>query len=207
MEQALLRLLGGKREVDRDGHTLRLLTARELLMARAEAKELGAEKETEGLYIGACMLARAVTVHGARVFSGGTMVMETWSAEKIQEEMAAYRAMAEREDPHCGRQEKMEQLMEALRQEPMERIRWRVLRAFSALPTERRVRDMTEGDYLYCAAQMLLDKQERLDRLCPSCRRKAEENTCPGCGTAIAKETEGNPQFDFARFEELRSHG
>lgn len=207
MEPALLKLLGGKREIDRGDYTLRLLTARELLMARAEAKEMQEGEETAGLCAGACILARAVTVHGARAFSGGKMVLETWSAEKIGEEMAAYRAMADQEDPRCGQQASMEQIMAQLSAEPMERIRWRVLRAFSALPTEQRVRDMTEGDYLYCAAQMLLDQQESMERLCPSCQQAAEKHCCPGCGKPVMNETEKNPQFDLARFEELRRHG
>ncbi len=207
MESALLKLLGGKREIDRGNHTLRLLTARELLMARAEARVMLEGEETAGLCVGACILASAVMVRGAQAFSSGKMVLETWSAEKIGEEMAAYRAMANQEDPHCGQQESMEQIMAQLKAEPMERIRWRVLRAFSALPTEQRVKEMTEGDYLYCAAQILLDQQESMERLCPSCRKKAERHYCPGCGKAIINETEKNPQFDPARFEELRRHG
>ena len=49
--------------------------------------------------------------------------------------------------------------MADLRETPVERIRWKVLRAFSVLPTEERAKKMTEGDYLYCAAQLLLDRE------------------------------------------------
>lgn len=207
MDRALLGLLAGRREENRGDHTLRILTAQELLSARAEARELPGDRETEGLLTGACILARAVIENGMRVFSGGEAVLKSWSAEKITEEMAAYRALARQVDPSCRQQEAVEHLMEQLRGEPMERIRWRVLRAFSALPTEQRVRDMTEGDYLYCASQLLLDRQERLDKLCPACRKTAEKECCPGCGRPLSCETGGNPNFDEKRFEELRRHG
>lgn len=207
MDRGLLGLLAGKRETDRGDHILRILTAHELLSARAEARELREDQETEGLLTGACILARAATKNGMRMFSGGEAVLESWSAEKITEEMAAYRALARQVDPSCKQQEAVEHLMEQLHMEPMERIRWRVLRAFSALPTEQRVRDMTEGDYLYCASQLLLDRQEALERLCPACRREAEKDCCPGCGRPVDRETGGNPNFDEGRFEELRQHG
>lgn len=207
MDRALLGLLGGKREMERGGFSLRILTARELLMAREEARTLSTEPELEGLCSSACMLARAVTVEGKPVFSSGQAVLETWSAERIGEEMAAYRGLADREDPDCARKEKLEEIMEQLKREPMERVRWRVQRAFFALPTEGRVRDMTEGDYLYCAAQMLLDREAYLERLCPQCRSKAEEAFCPGCGRPMVREMEGNPNFDVSRFEELKAHG
>jgi predicted amidophosphoribosyltransferase len=67
---------------------------------------------------------------------------------------------------------------------------------------------MTESDYLYCALQLLLDKEERLAGLCPACRAAATEDTsrCAVCGGPLETATE-NPAFDLARFEELRDHG
>lgn len=207
MEKLLLDFLGGRRETDRSGYTLRVVTARELLEAREEAGAMDPDSGAEGLCAGACVLARAVIRGGKRVFYSGKAVMEAWSVERIAEELTAYRALADRVDPDCRKQEKMEAIMAALKREPMERIRWRVLRAFSALPTEQRVREMTEGDYLYCAAQLLLDRQETLEKLCPSCRSRAEQKRCPGCGRPVEQESGGNPQFDARRFEELKARG
>ena len=80
-----------------------------------------------------------------------------------------------------------------------------MLRAFQALPTEARAREMTRRDYLWCALNLLLDEEERLDRLCPSCRAEAESGRCPVCGaTAGVREGGEAASFDWERFEALR---
>ena len=76
-----------------------------------------------------------------------------------------------------------------------------MLRAFGALPTEARAREMTDGDYIYCVLHMTLDEEERLEQLCPECRAQAEKSTCLCCGAPLA---EVNSSFDEDRFEELR---
>ena len=61
---------------------------------------------------------------------------------------------------------------------------------------------MTGRDYLWCALNLLLDDEEELSLLCPSCRAEAEREKCPVCGaekgTVIREE---NPSFDWAKFE------
>ena len=80
-----------------------------------------------------------------------------------------------------------------------------MLREFKALPSEKRVRDMTREEYLWCLVQLTLDDEEELDRLCPACRAEALEGRCPACG-APAGESEGmvNPAFDMQQYEKLR---
>ena len=51
---------------------------------------------------------------------------------------------------------------------------------------------MTRRDYLWCALNLLLDEEERLDRLCPGCRAEAESGRCPVCGTQLQKRAD-NP--------------
>ena len=92
----------------------------------------------------------------------------------------------------------------ALEQEDYERLKWRVLRAFGVLPGEARARRMTDREYLYCAAQMMLDEREKLDAMCPSCRERAQRRLCPVCGEEMPEENAG---FDERRFEELRDAG
>ena len=41
---------------------------------------------------------------------------------------------------------------------------------------------MKARDYLWCALNLMLDREEVLEQLCPSCRQKAEEPRCPVCG-------------------------
>ena len=101
----------------------------------------------------------------------------------------------------------VEKLLFELKQQPMERIRWRVLKEFGVLPTDSRAREMTRGDYLYCALQMMLDREEKLRRLCPACQSKAEERRCTVCGGTLQQEQGSNPQFDLSRFEELKQDG
>ena len=67
---------------------------------------------------------------------------------------------------------------------------------------------MKARDYLWCALNLMLDREEALDRLCPQCRQRAEEARCPVCGRP-AESWEGalNPSFDRERFERLRKGG
>lgn len=64
---------------------------------------------------------------------------------------------------------------------------------------------MTDRDYLWCAVNLLLDEEERLNGLCPSCRASAVSPHCPACGTAMADVSGGeNQSFDVGRFDQLR---
>ena len=85
---------------------------------------------------------------------------------------------------------------------PYERLQWRVLKAFGALPTEERVGAMTHRDYLWCALNLVLDGEEELSRLCPSCRAEAQEGRCPVCGARV-EECGENHGFDMERFRAM----
>lgn len=64
---------------------------------------------------------------------------------------------------------------------------------------------MTEGDYLWCALNLLLDEEETASLLCPQCRAEAERDRCPVCGRERGQVVqEENPAFDLARFEALK---
>lgn len=183
---------------------MRLLTAWELLEARAEAERCCTDAAALGLWQNACLLARAVTRWGRRPWADGAAVLKQCRPEEIEAMALRYQAMAECCDPHCGQAEKKtEAMMEKLRQMPEARIQWRVLRAFGVLPSERRARRMTRSDYLYCVLHLLLDEEERLARLCPDCRTQAETDHCPICG----KQWEYGGSFDMARFEEMKGGG
>lgn len=205
MEGALLTFLSGSRSADRGDHRLRILTARELLVAKEEASRLCRDPEAMALWRNAAILSRAFLRGGGQAFADAAAVMEALSAEEIAGEMEAYCRLAEQVDVACGEEEKTEVLMAHLRQEPMERIRWHVLRAFGVLPSEPRAREMTEGDYLYCAMQLMLDREEEQAHLCMECRDGADR--CRICGKPLPKEMAVNGSFDESRFEELRNYG
>lgn len=205
MEERLRDLICGSRILQRGDHSLRILSARELLSCKGEAEQRCKDPEAVGLWRNACILARAYVKGGMQVFSDGEKVLGALSAEEIGAEMAAYKALASRVDGSCGDEKRTRELLEALRAEPMERIRWRVLKAFHVLPCEDRAKEMTEGDYLYCALQLLLDREKELETLCPDCRNG--ENRCRICGKALSGETAVNAGFDRSKFEELKYHG
>ena len=51
-----------------------------------------------------------------------------------------------------------DELISAAKADPMERLRWTVLRAFNVLPCSEDARSMSDEDCLKYAAHMLLDK-------------------------------------------------
>ena len=64
---------------------------------------------------------------------------------------------------------------------------------------------MKARDYLWCALNLMLDREEALDRLCPQCRQRAEEERCPVCGAPAGGRSGGeNAAFDEARYERLK---
>lgn len=202
MERRLLRFLGRSGRTRTEGMELRLIPAQALLEARNEARELAGEDEAAlGLCLNACIVARAAyEKNGERAFRDGAEVLRRVNAERIGAWAERYLALCAEQGVGFEAEERLA-LQKALEQAPYERLKWRVLRAFGVLPSERRAREMTEADYLYCVMQLTLDGEEERKRLCPECRARAEENTCVCCGAALA---EVNPGFDEKRYEELR---
>ena len=202
-KEALKLFAGSGRRKMENGLELRVVPAFAVLQARREAMEGCAEDDGAlGLWMNACLLSRAVYREGVRAFASGEAVLQTVSAETVEDWTKAYAELCREENPACSA-ENAERAREALQDAEFERLKWRVLRAFSVLPGEARAKRMTDRDYLYCAAQMMLDAQEKLDALCPSCREKAKRARCPVCGEELAEENAG---FDEMRFEELK-HG
>ena len=204
-DAAFLKLFAGSgRRAMEDGFEMRAVPALAVLQARREAIDSCAgDEQALGLWMNACLLARAVYRDGARAFSDGRSVMQAASAEKIERWTESYAELCQEENPACS-EEHARRAMQALEQEEYERLKWRVLKQFGVLPGEARAQRMTDREYLYCAAQMLLDEQEKLDAMCPSCREKAQRRLCPVCGEQIPEENAG---FDERRFEELRDAG
>lgn len=181
------------------------LTAQQALEARREALALAEDEGALALCANACLVARGVR-KGRRPFPSGKAVLAAYGPEEIEALARRWAAWNQREglgpDLAPGR---LEALKAQLADLPWQRLQWRVLRQFRALPTEGRARAMTGEDYLWCAANLLLDGEEALDQLCPHCRQEAEESRCPVCGRAAGQTDHGtNPAFDWARFTALK---
>ena len=192
-----------------NGMDLRLLSALEVLQARREAAELMEGEREQALCSNACLLARALerTGDGSPVFSSGQAVLAGLTAEEIAALAAQWSRFRRENDPGLDlTREELEEVKESLRGDFSQRLRWRVLRQFGALPTEARAEAMKGRDYLWCLANTLLDREEELDRLCPACRSRALEEACPGCGKPGGGQGV-NPAFDMERYETLRGGG
>lgn len=205
-------LAGRDRMPLENGFDLRLLSALEVIQARREAAELAGDGRERALCSNACVLARALerTEDQAPVFAGGREVLAGLTAAEIAALSARWAAFSRENDPGLELSyEELEKVKENLSGDSSERLRWRVLKRFGALPTEGRVRAMKGRDYLWCLANTLLDGEEALERLCPDCRARAEEERCPVCGCSRPEWGEGmeNAAFDLSRFEELRGGG
>ena len=64
---------------------------------------------------------------------------------------------------------------------------------------------MKARDFLWCALNLMLDDEEELSGLCPTCREQAMEERCAVCGVPMTL-AEGcvNGGFDEARFQTLK---
>lgn len=182
----------------RPGGRLEAVPPWDLALARREAEELG-RGEDKALWDNACLVARALRRRGKRVYPSGEAVVARLSPARIE-------TLARRWAEGAGRQGyAIRELKQELAALPWQRLRWRVLRQFGALPTEERARAMSDGDYLWCAVNLLLDEEEAAARLCPACREAARAERCPVCGRETGTVSRGeNASFDWARFERMK---
>ena len=192
-----------------NGFDLRLLSALEALQARREGEELARDGLERALCSNACLLARALEGTGDQspVFPDGRAVLAGLTAEEIAALAARWASFSRESGPGLElSSEELEQVKQELGEDPGQRLRWRTLKQFHALPTEERARAMKDRDYLWCLANVILDREEELERLCPACRAQAMEEKCLRCGRPAAEwgESGGNPTFDPARFEQLK---
>jgi len=162
-------LLAGSRRAGK----LRVLTAWQLLSARAEAGRLQEETgEGYALALAACIVARSLRC------GTGEALLKRRSAEEIEALAQRYWALCRAVSPAPGDEQALQALMAELSGDGYARLYYRVLRAFGVLPSEKRAREMTDGELLFLAANLALDE--------------------------LGAEAPVNPNFDPARFEALR---
>lgn len=183
---------------------LRLLGAWEIPELRCEGKELARQGGDPALCSNACLIARVLEREGKPVYADGQAVLKAMSPEEIEGLADRWGAFNRTCNPSpTGGEREIGAYRCDLEGSSYARLQWRVLRAFGALPTEERVQTMTDRDYLWCALNLALDREEELEQLCPDCRRRAEAETCPVCG-AETGHWEYNRGFDLARFEQRK---
>ncbi len=143
------------------GHFIRLLSAYDLMRCAVCAKTLFARlfdaEETEGeeweALAGNASLAALCVVdeEGVPMFENAEQALRTLTAEELTEVAGQYAELRGRWLGEAGNLKK--------KLTPAQRMQWRVLRAFNRLPTDADVRAMSEGDYLFCYLNLLLDEE------------------------------------------------
>ena len=68
-----------------DGRQLRLLSAWEVLRARAQGRAMANEEREQALCANACLLAEAMMKDGRQIFESGQQVLEELTVEQIGE--------------------------------------------------------------------------------------------------------------------------
>lgn len=165
-------ILAGPRRADR----MRVLTAWQLLSARAEAAQLrGGDEGGYALALAACIVARSLGC------GTGAQLLKKRPAEEIEALAQRYWALCRAVSPAPGDEQALCELMQELSHDGYARLYYQVLRAFGVLPSERRARALTDGELLFLAANLRLDAQP-------------EEET----------QSQINPAFDEARFAALK---
>jgi len=95
-------LLAGRERVPargREGWTLRLLSAAEVLQARREAAELAGDALEQAVCSNACLLAKALERRNRPVFASGAQVLEGLRVEEIGRLASQWSAFNRAENP------------------------------------------------------------------------------------------------------------
>ena len=181
------------------------LTAQQALEARREALALAEDEGALALCANACLVARGVRKGEAAFPLGQGGAGGLWAGGDRDPGPAVGGL-----EPEGGPGARLGARAAGGPKGPAGRLtlataQWRVLRQFRALPTEGRARAMTGEDYLWCAANLLLDGEEALDQLCPHCRQGGGGGPVPGVRPGYWPERpRGQPAFDWARFTALK---
>jgi predicted amidophosphoribosyltransferase len=62
---------------------------------------------------------------------------------------------------------------------------------------------MTDEQWLWIYANMAVDDEDLLNRMCQKCRDDMASNRCSRCGKSLDDHAFVNPNFDSSRFEKL----
>lgn len=65
---------------------------------------------------------------------------------------------------------------------------------------------MTDSQWLWVYANQILDNEEKLEHMCPTCREEAKNHDkCIRCGKHLGSRNDSmiNPNFDNEKFERL----
>lgn len=148
---------------------IRLISAYDAAVCVASAKEL--EKrlaaksvaDSEALAHNACLAALCLYDSLGRVFESGDEALLRLTAEELALIVSKYADMRLNDfDIDSVSEDDMERLRQSMAASPLTRIRWKVQKALCRLPSDRSLQRMTDGQYLYCYLNLLIDEAEGL---------------------------------------------
>lgn len=148
---------------------IRLISAYDAAVCLRDAKKL--EKrlksenidDSEALAHNACLASLCLYDGIGRVFESGDEALLRLTADELAQVAQSYAELRKSDldiDSIDGAD--IERLREKLASSPLSRIRWKVQKAFCRLPSETAVKRMTDGQYLYCYLNLLIDEAEEI---------------------------------------------
>ena len=55
------------------------------------------------------------------------------------------------------------EIIEGLKKDPLERLKWLVLKSFGVLPGSKMARELSNEDFIFCAANMVIDARGAIE--------------------------------------------
>ncbi len=156
MDEILRRFLEEKTTpVPRLGAELRLVSADDSMKALCRLEDMESRGTPEAAFE---FLAQIITLalyrDGKRMFPWAYELKQQLDRETIVELAGIYSRMMD----DVSEPEKLEQLKNAMKSCPGQRLKWRIMRQMGALPAD--VGSMTDHDYIFCGVNMLIDGEQ-----------------------------------------------
>lgn len=131
--------------------------------ARELEKRLAAKSVADSATLAhnACLTAMCLYDGFGRVFESGDEALLRLTAEELAHIVSRYAALRLGDfDIDSVTPDEMERLRQSMAQSPLNRIRWKVQKAFCRLPSDHALQRMTDGQYLYCYLNLLIDEAQ-----------------------------------------------
>lgn len=148
---------------------IRLISAYDAAVCVAQSKELERRlaaksvSDSGALAHNACLASMCLYDSFGRVFESGDEALLRLTAEELALIVSKYADMRLNDfDIDSVTPDEMERLRECMAHSPLTRIRWKVQKALCRLPSDRALQRMTDGQYLYCYLNLLIDEAEGL---------------------------------------------
>lgn len=143
---------------------VRLFSAYDAAMCIKEAGRLAEQLEKNGIDDGYALAEGAAICHKClydglgRVFESAQEALVRLTAEEIGRVTSVYGELRHTDfDIETLSKKDFDRIKSSIESSPLERMRWKVLRALGMMPGDAAAKKMTDGQYLYCYINLLID--------------------------------------------------